>query len=159
MYKNREQSESVRLETLEQYSVIAKEDDPVFDRLVRLAAQIFDVPLACISLIEETRVCFKWRFGLNLKETVRSETNLCSHVIRSDDVLVVNDLAADPIFCRNPYVVGDPYLRFYAGAPLISPDGARIGSLSLMDVKPVETVQPQRSGNSQIARGNYCGPA
>ena len=140
MNQNREQSESVRLQTLEEYSVIAKDDDPAFDRLVRLAAQIFDAPLACISLVEETRVCFKWRLGLNLAETVRSETNLCSHVIRSDDVLVVNDLAADPLFCRNPFVVGYPYLRFYAGAPLISPNGARIGSFSLMDVKPLETV-------------------
>jgi two-component system, sensor histidine kinase and response regulator len=130
-------AEQRRLNTLHSYPVMDPDEDAVLDQMTGTLAQVFQAPISCISFIDEMHVWFKSRFGLELRETVKNENDLCVHTVRSGDVLVVYDLAVHPVFRQNPLVTGDPGLRFYAAAPLIAPNGESLGTICVMDVKPV----------------------
>lgn len=106
-----------------------------FDKIVAFAAAEFDVPIALISLVDSDRQWFKSRFGLSACETSR-DISFCGHAIMRTDILVIPDAAADERFADNPLVTGDPYIRFYAGAPLILQSGHSPGTLCLIDTKP-----------------------
>lgn len=121
--------ERERLELLSCTRLLDSEANEAFDRITRLAADVFDVPMALISLIDERRQWFKSRVGLDVRETDRS-TSFCSHAIQQPDVTVIEDATADARFAANPMVTGAPFVRFYAGAPLVLSTGHALGSLA-----------------------------
>ncbi|MBC7453095.1 MAG: PAS domain S-box protein [Massilia sp.] len=106
-----------------------------FDRITRLAAHFFDVPIALVSLVDERRQWFKSRYGLSVGETPRSDS-FCAHAVEERGLLVVEDAQLDPRFVANPLVVGGPLIRFYAGQPVFSHDGFALGTLCIIDTVP-----------------------
>ena len=143
--------EAARLRALRRYAILDTAPDIRFDRLVQLAHQQFSVPIALISLIDERRQWFKARIGIDVEETDR-DVAFCSHTILGDDVMVVCDATRDPRFATNPLVTDPPAIRFYAGAPLISPDGYKLGTLCLVDFKPrPELTEAQRGLLAELA--------
>jgi EAL domain-containing protein (putative c-di-GMP-specific phosphodiesterase class I)/GAF domain-containing protein len=106
-----------------------------FDRITRLAAQMFGVPIVLMTLVDESRQWFKSRLGLEATETDR-ESSFCTHAIAQGGVMVVEDALQDPRFAANPMVLGDPCVRFYAGAPLVLDSGHALGSLCIIDRQP-----------------------
>ena len=127
--------EEQRLRDLERHGVIGMATDKNFDRIVELASSIFQVPMSLISLVEKDRQWFLTRKGLDATETPRTMA-FCAHAIAADGVLVVPDAQADERFCTNPLVTSEPHIRFYAGAPLRSPDGHNLGTLCVIDQQP-----------------------
>ena len=136
-------NESQRLERLRNYGVLDTPAEEAFDRVVRLAAAILDVPIALISLIDDGRQWFKAKVGLDAPETPR-DFAFCAHAILGNDVFVVADAALDPRFKTNPLVVGDPKIRFYAGAPLTTHDGLNLGTVCAIDRKPQTLTEEQK---------------
>ncbi len=124
--------ETVRLCSLQNLKVLDTMPEERFDRITRLVARVFDVPIALVSLVDVDRQWFKSRHGLAAEETPR-EISFCGHAILEEKTFVVPDAAADARFADNPLVTGEPKIRFYAGHPVHSPQGARIGTLCLID--------------------------
>ncbi len=129
------EDESVRLEKLREYDILDTPAERTFERITRVAARFFDVPMAAVSLLDERRLWRKARYGLRASEHCR-ESSFCGYAILQDEVLVVPDARADARFADNPHVVGSPHVRFYAGAPLCAEDGSRLGALCVMDRVP-----------------------
>ncbi len=127
--------EEARLATLRSYGVLDTDPEPAFDRLTRLGASVFGAPIVLVSLIDHNRQWFKSCYGLNLRETGR-DVSFCAHAIGSDQPLVVMDTLKDERFADNPMVTGPPGIRFYAGAPLVTPFGARVGTFCIIDTEP-----------------------
>ena len=127
--------ETERLAALRRYQILDTTQEPAFDRIVRLAALLLDVPIALISLVDADRQWFKARYGLDVPETPRAIA-FCDHAIRGSSILVVPDAQLDPRFCDNPLVTGEMHVRFYAGAPLVTPDGFALGTICAIDRSP-----------------------
>lgn len=123
-----------RLDALRQLSLLDTPPDERFDRIVRLTAQIFDAPMATVSLVDKDRQWFKSKVGMDMSETPR-QISFCAHAIMQDQVLVIPDARRDMRFASSPLVVNDPFIRFYAGRPLRA-NGFKIGSLCVIDHKP-----------------------
>lgn len=128
-------NEAQRLERLRKYGILDTPPEEAFDRIVRLAASILDVPMAVISLVDDERQWFKAKVGIDVPETTR-EIAFCAHAILRDDVLVVNDATKNPLFSDNPMVTGEAHIRFYAGAPLTTHDGFNLGTVCAIDRRP-----------------------
>lgn len=131
--------EEERLATLAGLNLLDTDSDPVFDRITAKLARVFEVPIALISLVDRDRQFFKSQIGLpeNLakaRQTPRS-VSICGHVVAKNQIIVVEDLARDRRFANNP-LLQEHGIRFYAGAPLLAPNGQPIGSLCLMAMKP-----------------------
>ncbi|WP_119309808.1 sensor domain-containing phosphodiesterase [Cohaesibacter haloalkalitolerans] len=127
--------EDLRLSALRDLNVSASLHEERFDRIVRLAATHFHMPVCKISIIDHDRNWYKASIGTEEEECARS-SSICNYAIRSDEPLIVPDLSCDPRFSALPQVAGGQKFRFYAGAPVILDNGARVGSLCLMDVIP-----------------------
>lgn len=127
--------EARRLAALAQAGLMDTPADEAFDRLVRLAAQVTDCPIALVSFLDQRRQWFKARVGIDLVETPR-DWAFCHHVLEAGAVLVVPDAADDPRFARNPLVTGAPHARFYAGVPLSDGHGRQLGTLCVLDREP-----------------------
>jgi len=128
-------NEPLRLSALYDYGLLDSDNESVFDELTELAASICDVPIALITLVDESRQWFKARVGLDTQETARS-VSFCAHAILEPGLFIVPDALQDIRFANNPFVTGDPNIRFYAGAPLFSPEGYGLGTLCVIDSKP-----------------------
>lgn len=127
--------ERQRLTELRALNVINTPTEERFDRLTRLARRLFNVPISLVSLVEKDYQWFKSADGYKVKSSPRN-ISFCAHTILQDEVLVIEDALKDERFHDNPLVTGEPYIRFYAGCPLHTPGGARIGSLCLIAHEP-----------------------
>jgi hypothetical protein len=123
----------------------------MFDDLTELAARICKAPVAMISLVDEDRQWFKSRVGITAAETSR-DISFCGHAINQADLFVVPDATRDARFSGNPLVTSDPKIRFYAGAPLVTPDGYAIGTLCVIDQVPRDLLPHQRDALRILAR-------
>jgi two-component sensor histidine kinase len=128
-------NEPQRLAALKRYDLLDTPPEQAFDRITRLAACVLGMPISLVTLLDETRQWFKARYGLDSRWTSR-EIAFCSYTILDTDTLVVPDAVADDRFATNPLVTEDPHIRFYAGAPLITPDGYTLGTLCVIDRRP-----------------------
>jgi GAF domain-containing protein len=144
-------NEKTRLKVLWQYEVLDTVPEEVFDDLTELAARICEAPTALISLIDEDRQWFKSRVGTNLSETPRN-ISFCGHAITQTGLFIVPDATADSRFKNNPLVVREPKIRFYAGAPLITPDGYALGTLCILDKVPRQLRKDQQEALQILAR-------
>ncbi|HEV3430755.1 MAG TPA: diguanylate cyclase [Paraburkholderia sp.] len=126
--------EDLRLQALKRLDILDSEPEEAFDRVARLAARAFGVPIVLVSLVDEDRQWFKSHHGLAACETPRS-MSFCAHAVLSKRMLVVEDARDDERFLDNPLVLGAPFIRFYAGAPLRLADGQVIGTLCLIDTQ------------------------
>lgn len=137
---------------LKGYGLLDTPNEAAFDKIVREAAVALGAPIALISLIDENRQWFKAKVGLAPSETPRS-ISFCTHAIRGKATFVVENAAEDDRFAANPLVTGDPHIRFYAGVPLRSATGLRIGTLCVIDSKPRGiTLDQQRRLEALAAR-------
>lgn len=127
--------EEARLSALTATGVLETGPEERFDRYTRLAQRMFNVPIAAISLVERDCQRFKSVQGLSVSQTSR-DVSFCGHTILDDSEFVVEDAAADERFADNPLVTGEPQIRFYAGCPLHSSDGYRLGALCIVDRQP-----------------------
>ncbi len=129
------QDEETRLNTLKSLDVLDTEPEERFDRLTRMSKRLFGVPIALVSLVDENRQWFKSCVGLDVSETPR-DISFCGHAILGSDIFVIPDAAKDERFADNPLVVNEPKIRFYAGCPLKSHNGSKLGTLCIIDREP-----------------------
>jgi two-component system, cell cycle sensor histidine kinase and response regulator CckA len=144
-------TEKKRLKVLWQYEILDTVPEEVFDDLTELAARICEAPVALITLVDEDRQWFKSKVGISVSETSR-DISFCSHAIKQEGLFIIPDATLDVRFARNPLVVSDPKIRFYAGAPLITPDGYALGTLCIIDKVPRELRPEQRQALRVLAR-------
>jgi signal transduction histidine kinase/CheY-like chemotaxis protein/HPt (histidine-containing phosphotransfer) domain-containing protein len=143
--------EKLRLTALKEFQILDTLPEQDFDDITLLASQICETPIAAVSLIDEDRQWFKSRIGLSVSETPRNIA-FCDHAIKGDDLFVVSDAAQDFRFSSNPLVTKDPHIRFYAGAPLTTSDGYKIGALCVIDQKPRQLSDAQERALNALAR-------
>lgn len=143
--------EHQRLDALARYAILDTPRERDFDDIVFLAAQICDAPTALISLVDDRRQWFKAATGFEIAETVR-EIAFCAHAIAETETLVIEDARLDARFAQNPLVTGDPHVRFYAGAQLLTPDGLALGTLCVLDSRPRGLPDAQRLALEALAR-------
>jgi GAF domain-containing protein len=143
--------EKKRLKVLWQYEVLDTVPEELFDDLTELAARICEAPMALISLVDEKRQWFKSKVGATVNETAR-DVSFCAHAITQPGLFIVPDAAADSRFAQNPLVTSDPKIRFYAGAPLVTPDGYALGTLCVLDKVPRELRSDQQRALTILAR-------
>ena len=136
--------EEERIARLLGFDILDTAKDPLLDRLTQMASQITGTPVSLLTFIDRDRQWIKAKYGTEMEQTSR-ESSFCSHTIlnKNDDPLVVTDAEKDPRFATNPFVKGDPHIRFYAGIPLQAGDGLAIGSLCVIDTKPRTLTEEQ----------------
>ena len=144
-------NEKQRMETLRGYKILDTPPDEAFDDLVRIASIVCQTPISLVSLVDEQRQWFKARVGLAATQTSR-EHAFCAHAVRQRDILEIPDAQRDVRFAENPLVVGDPGIRFYAGAPLTGTDGTAAGTLCVIDRKPRVLTMEQREVLKALSR-------
>ncbi len=127
--------EKTRLEVLRSFDVLDTPPEAAFERAVALAVRLFRAPIALVSLVDEQRQWFKACIGLDVRQTDR-RLSFCAYAILGDGVFIVPDATLDERFSDNPLVTGEPGIRFYAGAPLTTAEGVKLGSLCVIDTVP-----------------------
>jgi GAF domain-containing protein len=128
-------NDAERVRALRQYQILDTAPEAAYDELATLAAGVCHTPIATITLVDEKRQWFKAQVGLNAGETSRA-AGFCASAVMSEEVLVIPDARKDERFVNNPFVTAQPYVRFYAGAPLITPEGFVLGTLGVFDTIP-----------------------
>lgn len=128
-------NERERLAALHELLLVDTEPEQRFDTIVDYAAAEFGVPICLVTLVDEDRQWFKARVGLAVCSTPR-DISFCGHAILQSDIFLIEDALLDPRFASNPLVTQDPWIRFYAGAPLVLPAGHAIGTLCIIDSRP-----------------------
>ena len=145
------ENEQARVEALRRYEILDTDPEAPFDDLVQLAAQVCQVPIALISLIDPLRQWFKAKTGVGVCQTSR-DIAFCAHAILQRDIFEVPDALGDDRFATNPLVTGEPHIRFYAGAPLIDRDGYALGTLCLIDRVPKRLSWQQKQTLTVLGR-------
>lgn len=143
--------EEARLEALKQYQILDTPPEQTYDDFTLLASYICEVPISLISLVDSERQWFKSKVGVDVSETGRGIA-FCDTTISSSEMLIVNDALLDHRFANNPLVTYAPKIRFYAGAPLVTPEGHILGSLCVIDLKPRELSEVQKTALTALAR-------
>lgn len=144
-------NEAQRIKVLWQYEVLDTVPEEVFDDLTKLAAYICGAPIALITLVDENRQWFKSKVGVNVSETGRN-ISLCAHAIQQNDLFIIPDATLDDRFKDNPLVTSSPKIRFYAGVPLVTPDGHALGTLCVIDQVPRNLTEDQKKALCVLAR-------
>ncbi|CAM4351332.1 PAS domain S-box protein [Cytophagaceae bacterium 50C-KIRBA] len=145
------QNEEERLTALLQYNILDTISEEEFDDLTQLASSICQVPIALISLIDKDRQWFKSKIGLTIEETSRG-ISFCQYTIMGDSVFEVQNTLQDNRFIDNPFVTGQDEIRFYAGAPLLNPDGYAIGSICVLDRVPRQLTEEQKKSLQTLSK-------
>jgi PAS domain S-box-containing protein len=140
-----------RLLSLASYALLDTPPEVDFDDLTRLASQICQTPISLITLVDKDRQWFKSHTGTDLGETSR-DISFCAHAIMGRDAFVIDDARKDPRFAQNPLVTGTPKVRFYAGAPLMMPDGHALGTLCVIDSLPRSLCPDQIAALESLSR-------
>lgn len=143
-------TEAGRLQATRATSLFDTPADARYDRIVRVAALLADVPIALISLLDEQRQWFKARIGLSITETPRSWA-FCNYTIMENKIMIVEDATLDPRFAANPLVTGQEAIRFYAGVPLVDENACRLGSLCVLDRVPRRLTHDQAWALTELA--------
>lgn len=144
-------NEAKRILELNRYSVLDTPSDAIVDSITQAAADICGTPIALVSLVDPTRQWFKAKVGLLVNETPRAHS-FCTHAIEQPyDLMIVEDATKDARFADSPLVVGDPNIRFYAGKPLVTPNGYALGTLCVIDREPRQLTEVQKSALSNLA--------
>ncbi|MGB3299620.1 MAG: GAF domain-containing protein [Phormidesmis sp.] len=143
--------ESARLSALRAYNVLDTPTEKAYDDLTALAAFICNVPIALISLIEADRQWFKSKVGISASETPR-DVSFCAHAILEKGIMVIEDARRDERFADNPLVTCTPDIRFYAGIPLLTPEGYPLGTLCVIDQQPNNLSRAQITALEALAR-------
>ena len=144
-------NEPQRLAAVRRYDILDTPPDGTFDRIAALAARLFDVPIAIVSVVDGDRVWFKSRVGLPDVKQVERDPGLCASAILQSDPWIVTDATADPRTLANPLVAGEFGLRFYAGAPLTTHDGYNLGTVCVIDREPREVTAEESRHLSDLA--------
>lgn len=141
------------MQTLREYGVLDTPPEAVYDDIAHVCAGVCDTPIALISLIDGRRNWFKARVGVDdeLTESPR-DISFCGHAILGQEIFEVTDAAADDRFADNPLVAAEPKIRYYAGAPLITPDGYKLGTICAIDIRPRRLSEAQRDTLVALSR-------
>lgn len=131
-------AEAARLAAVRRYDILDTPPEDAFDRAAALAARVFDVPMATVSVVDEDRIWFKATYGLDGVTQIDREPGLCASAVLEDGPYVVPDTLADPTARKNSLVTGEMGVRFYAGAPIVTTDGRRVGTVNVLDTRPRE---------------------
>ncbi len=152
MAKDRDVQEQRRMEILRSYQLLDSPPEPAFDDIVQMASIMCDTPIALISLIDNDRQWFKARVGLEPQETPRDQA-FCAHaILHPTQIMEVQDASKDDRFSGNPLVTGEPRIRFYAGAPLLSPSGVALGTVCVIDRVPRRLTASMAAGLRALSR-------
>ena len=144
-------NEAERLAVLKEYHILDTGTEQSYDDIVALAAHICRVPIAMISLVDEVRQWFKSKLGVEQQQTPR-EVAFCAHAILKNGPFIVVDAAKDRRFAGSALVTGEPHIRFYAGIPLINPEGLALGTLCVVDRQPRRLSAPQLKALQALSR-------
>ncbi len=145
------ETEATRLQILRDYNILDTPSEVEFDDFTLLATLICGTPIAMVSLVDDDRQWFKSRVGLDAAETCR-DAAFCAHALHHTEVFIVPDAHKDPRFWDNPLVTGEPFVRFYAGAPLLTAGGHALGTLCVMDCEPGTLTPMQQNALQALAR-------
>src|SRR5512136_1661049 len=145
------ENEAQRLAALREYHILDTGHEQAYDDITALAAHLCDVPIAMISLVDESRQWFKSRVGLNRQETPR-DVAFCAHAILQSEPLIVRDALKDVRFADNALVTRAPHIRFYAGFPLANPEGYALGTLCAIDRRPRQLTPEQKTAMQALSR-------
>jgi two-component system, NtrC family, sensor kinase len=132
--------EKARLSALHHYEILDTSPEQIYDDVTALASLICGTPISMVSLVDADRQWFKSAVGVDIRETPRS-VSFCAHTLGTAKTLVVGDAQKDPRFMDNPVVVSEPKIRFYAGAPIVDPEGHVLGTVCVIDTTP-RTISP-----------------
>ncbi|NNF68535.1 MAG: GAF domain-containing protein [Acidimicrobiia bacterium] len=145
-------NEAERLAELDSFRILDTPAEQVFDDITFLASQIYETPIALMSLVDRDRQWFKSSVGLDVPETHRDLAFCARAIWDPTEVMVVEDAAYDPRFSNSPLVVDDPAIRFYAGAPLQTSNGNALGTLCVIDRVPRRLTDGQELALQALAR-------
>ncbi len=147
----RRTDETARLAALQRHSILDTLPEQIYDDVTALASMICGTPISTVTFIDADRQWFKSAVGLQSRQGAR-EHSFCAHTVNTSVTLIVRDALEDPRFASNPLVTGEPGIRFYAGAPIITPEGHVLGTVCVIDTKPRTLTPIQIAALESLAR-------